>query len=493
MTPLGRVAAALSGRRILVVGDAMLDTYLSGPSRRLCQEAPVPVVAVSAARQAAGGAANVAANARAMGAEVILASVIGHDWHGDLLLAAVGAAGVPTAGLIRQPGRQTLTKSRVIAGSHMVVRFDQGSTEPAGGGATAALCALIERVLPDCDAVIVSDYGYGTVTAAAVAALTRAQSASPTVLAVDAKDFAAYRGSGVSLVKPNFSLAAALLGETPGGGDRAGWLLPRGEELRRRCGAGIAAVTLDTDGAVVFEAGRPPYRTYARPHGQLHAAGAGDTYLAAFTLALAAGIDAATVAELAAAAAAVVLGKEGTATCAAWEIEEALAPAGKLLAGEQVRSRMDYYHSQGRRIILTGGCFDLLHRGHTTYLNRAKALGDVLVVGLNGDESVRRLKGPGRPVNLVEDRAAVLAALSCVDHVVVFDGDDPRALIRTVRPHAFVKGGDYTPDQLVEAATVEEHGGTVQILPYEDDRSTSGVIERILRAARVPQGQGAGR
>jgi D-beta-D-heptose 7-phosphate kinase/D-beta-D-heptose 1-phosphate adenosyltransferase len=298
---------------------------------------------------------------------------------------------------------------------------------------------------------------------------------------VDAKHLVRYARAGVTVVKPNFAQAVSMLGSTQpeGPGSRAPWMAEQGERLLERCGADIVAVTLDADGALVFERGRPPHRTHARPHPQLRAAGAGDTYLTVLALALAAGADTPSAAELASAAAAVVTAKEGTATCSAAEVAEMLAPGGKLLAGEQVAQRMAFHRAQGHRIVFTNGCFDILHRGHTTYLNRAKALGDVLVVGVNTDAGVRRLKGAERPINQLEDRIEVLAALSCVDHVVAFGEDDPSRLIRSVRPHVFVKGGDYTRGRLPEAAVVEELGGTVVLLPYEADRSTTRIIDRI--------------
>jgi D-beta-D-heptose 7-phosphate kinase / D-beta-D-heptose 1-phosphate adenosyltransferase len=214
-------------------------------------------------------------------------------------------------------------------------------------------------------------------------------------------------------------------------------------------------------------------------------AGAGDTFAVALALGLAAGADGPAAAELAAAAAAVVVGKEGTAVCSADELRRAVGGEQKYIPDRaRLAELARAYRAQGRRVVFTNGCFDLLHRGHTTYLGRAKALGDVLIVGLNADASIRRLKGAGRPINTLEDRAQVLAALSCVDHVAPFDEDTPEALIRCVRPHVFVKGGDYAREQLPEAPLVEALGGEVRILPFLEDRSTTGIIDRILAARR---------
>jgi D-beta-D-heptose 7-phosphate kinase/D-beta-D-heptose 1-phosphate adenosyltransferase len=462
----------------------MLDVYVTGTASRLCQEAPVPVVSVCRSGEAPGGAANVAANAVALGARVRLLSVVGDDDEGRRLTRLLKARGIGGDGLVVEPGRRTLTKMRVMAADHMLVRVDQGTTSGMDAAAEARLIELLPEAFASCDVAVVSDYGYGVLTRAVLRALGSLQGAEPRVLGVDAKDLGRYRGMDVTVVKPNHAQALALLGrpEPASGANRARWMLQQGEPLLDACSAHVVAVTLDSEGALVFERGRSPYRTYARPHAQVQAAGAGDTFLTALTLSLGTGADVPSAAELASAAAAVVMGKEGTATCSAGEVREAISAGGKVLAPEHVVARMDSHRSQGRRIVFTNGCFDILHRGHTTYLNRAKSLGDVLVVGVNDDAGVRRLKGSGRPVNPLEDRIEVLAALSCVDHVVAFEEPEPSRLIRQVRPHVFVKGGDYTRDRLPEAAVVEELGGRVEILPYERDRSTTGVIERIRRS-----------
>jgi D-beta-D-heptose 7-phosphate kinase/D-beta-D-heptose 1-phosphate adenosyltransferase len=350
----------------------------------------------------------------------------------------------------------------------------------------------VSDAFPGADAVIVSDYGYGVVTPGVRDVLRRLQAASPRLLVVDSRDLAAYRGLGVTAIKPNYEEATRLLGPRAIGHSRlrADAIVPHGERLLEITGAHIAAVTLDTEGALVFELGRPAYRTYARPTLHSRAAGAGDTFVSALALALAAGGQTPAAAEIASAAASVVVGTDGTSTCGHRELAEFFADAGKTMAGlERMASRVAFHRQQGRRIVFTNGCFDILHRGHITFLNRAKALGDLLVVGINSDDSVRRLKGSARPINALDDRVQVLAALSCIDHIVPFDADTPEAIIRAIRPDVFVKGGDYTRDRLPEAELVESLGGTVQLLPFVEDRSTTGIIERIRRtdgAAGLP-------
>jgi D-beta-D-heptose 7-phosphate kinase/D-beta-D-heptose 1-phosphate adenosyltransferase len=472
---------------VLVVGEAMLDTYLKGATDRLCREAPVPVVAVRERVDAPGGAANAAANARRLGARVTLLSVIGADAEGAALQRALAERDVPGDGLLEQPGRRTLAKQRVLAGSQMLVRFDHGSTERVDATRERALVERLEQLLPRHDAVIVSDYGYGIVTPPVIAALRAAQRREPRVLVVDSKTLLAFRGAGVTAIKPNYEEALGLLGTRAAAGraERLALIHRHGPRILDLTTAQIAAVTLDTEGAVFFERGRSPYRTYARPADHARAAGAGDTFAAALALALAAGGDLAAAAELASAAAAVVVGKDDTAACSAAELAGAVTGAEKFAPDvAALEPHLERHRRAGRRVVFTNGCFDILHRGHITYLNAAKALGDVLVVGLNTDAGVRRLKGPARPINPLEDRAEVLAALSCVDHIVAFPEDTPVALVRTIRPTVYVKGGDYTPDMLPEAPVMAALGGEVRILPYVEDRSTTGIIERIRAAAR---------
>ena len=467
---------------VLVIGDAMLDSYLHGTTAKLCREAPVPVVTIAQRVDAPGGAANTVANLHGLGANVKFLSVIGDDAEGDLLRRALDERGIDTHHLLVRRNRRTLAKQRVIATSQMVVRFDQGSLEPVDRLTEELLLHHLAELFPRSDAVVVSDYGYGVLTRRVVKALADWQARTPRVLVVDAKDLAAYRHVGVTAVKPNYNETTRLLGlpdDIPVR-SRVERMLPHGDRVLELTGAQIAAVTLDTEGALVFERGAPPYRTYAQPTSHARAAGAGDTFVSTLTLALAAGAHTPGAADLASAAAGVVVSKDGTSTCSADELRETVAGAGKYVADmTRLQTRLAMYREQGRRIVFTNGCFDILHRGHITYLSRAKSLGDVLIVGVNSDSSVRRLKGSLRPINSLEDRVQVLAALSCVDHLMAFDDDTPMRLIEAIRPDVFVKGGDYTRETLPEAPLVERLGGEVQILPYLQDRSTTGIIERI--------------
>ncbi len=479
---------AMAGRRVVVVGEAMLDSYLIGRADRLSREAPVPVVALQRRVDAAGGAANTAVNLRALGARVELLSVIGDDDEATRLRAALRAARVPDHDVLTAPGRQSLAKQRVLAGEQVLARFDSGTTDPLPVEIENELIERLVGAVAGADAVLVSDYAYGVLGGRVTAALREAAERHRPVIVVDARDPSVHQRLAPTAVKPNYGEAVRLLGEQELADPeaRAHQIVRSRETLHERTGARVVAVTLDQAGAVVLERDRDPYRTYAKPQTDERACGAGDTYAATLCLALAAGAAVPVAAELAAAASAVVVGKAGTAVCSVAELIAAVGQSDKRVASlDALRGRVAVLRQQGRRVVFTNGCFDILHLGHVSYLNRAKALGDVLIVAVNGDESVRRLKGADRPLNGLDDRLGVLEALSCVDHVIAFDEPTPAALVDAVRPDVYGKGGDYRLDQLPEAAQVEGLGGQVRILPYMDDHSTTGLIERMRAPAEV--------
>ncbi|HEY8378630.1 MAG TPA: D-glycero-beta-D-manno-heptose 1-phosphate adenylyltransferase [Nannocystis sp.] len=481
--PLLPVLDAFAGLRVLVVGEAMLDAYVSGHSERLCREAPVPVVEVTARHDVPGGGANTAVNAVALGARVRYLSVTGADEPGRRLARALADLGVAADGLVRDPARRTLVKERVTVGGQILLRLDTGTTGDLAPDTEARLCACLRDAWSDVDAVIVSDYGYGVLTSRIIAELAALQQKTPRILVADGRDLRRLAAIRPTAVKPNYTEAARLLGLAPLHGEaRVDQIAARESAFLAITGARIAAVTLDSAGALVFEAGQPPYRTYARPSSDANATGAGDTFVSALALALAAGAATPAGADLASAAAALVVARHGTTPCTAAELRLHLAAQDKLLAACELAPLADDLRRAGKRLVFTNGCFDILHRGHITYLSRAKALGDVLIVGLNDDASVRRLKGPTRPVHRAADRAQVLAALSCVDHIVEFSDDTPARLIELARPDIYVKGGDYTLATLPEAALVTRLGGEVRLLPYLDDFSTTGILARIAAA-----------
>ncbi len=452
----------------------MLDSWLAGPARRMAREAPVPVVSVQKVENMPGGAGNAAANLAAMGAEVRLAGAVGDDEHAATLARALAMRGV-RAELLTVPGRRTAHKNRLVTSGQMVARYDEEDAAPLPRAAEERLVAWLREHVPGAALVIACDYGGGVCTPAVRQALAGARQ-----LVVDAHTLAPWRPLSPTVVLPNYAEALRLLEEEGDDADRVGFLLSRSERLLEATGARIVVTTLDGDGALVHAAGREPYRTYAEPAPPHLTTGAGDTYAAAFALWLAEGATPEEAADAAQAAAGVVVRRPGTAICTRHELLRALRQQDQaVLTPERLARRLDAHRRGGERIVFTNGCFDVLHRGHVSYLEQARALGDVLVVAVNSDAGVSRLKGPGRPVNGCEDRMSVLAALADVDYVTSFEEDTPERLIRMFRPDVYVKGGDYTREMLPETPVVEALGGEVRVVGYVPDRSTTAIIERL--------------
>jgi D-beta-D-heptose 7-phosphate kinase/D-beta-D-heptose 1-phosphate adenosyltransferase len=483
MTSAGPAALlpGLPSVRALVIGEAMVDSYLHGTPRDLCREAPVPIVDVHERRDVPGGAANTAANVSALGGTVSFLSVVGDDREGRFVRNHLAALGIDVGGVVEESGRETLMKQRVMASDQMVVRCDVGSTADASTATEDRLCAVLAERWADIDCAVLSDYGYGVLTPRVRATLTELRRRRPdVVVVVDAKQPTWYRDLSPTVVKPNYAEAVGLLGLAPRTSGRVEQIAAHGHAVLQRTGASFAAITVDRDGALLFGRERETFRCHASPTRNIRAAGAGDTFVAAIAMAFAAGGDPGACLDLAQAAATAVLGRDGTACCSLDELAMHLASEEKILTDLDALSAWTATRrAQGHRIVFTNGCFDIIHRGHTSYLDRARALGDTLIVGLNDDASVQRLKGPSRPVNHLEDRAEVLAGLASVDLVVPFADDSPERLIERIRPEVFVKGGDYTEETLPEAALVRRLGGDVKLLPFIRDLSTTRIIARL--------------
>lgn len=479
MAVTDRLATLIARRRprVLVIGDAILDAWLSGECHRLCREAPAPVLDVASHRFAPGGAANTAVNLAALGADTRLVAAVGDDPEGLLLRNELRRSGVDTAGVVAVPGRATVTKRRLMAGGQLLARIDDGDRDPLPAQAIHRLRRAID--LDGVAAVVVCDYGL--LDPAVLADLP-----DHPVVAVDAHDLARWSWLRPDFVTPNVAEAERLLGTRlpPDADGRLAELRRRQSDLHRATGAAAVVVTMDRQGAVLLTNGRPAHRTWADPVPDNQTTGAGDTFVAATCLARAIGLPMTTAVELGQAAADVVVHQGGTSVCGTAELAARLSRSRTAaLSADQLADRVAEHRLAGRRIVFTNGCFDLLHPGHIACLNQAKRLGDVLVVAVNADRSVRRLKGPGRPVNPVADRVAVLAALSCVDHVTVFDTDDATDLVRLLRPDVYVKGADHTIESLPEAAAVRECGGEIRLLDHLPARSSAAVIDRIRAAA----------
>jgi len=466
--------------RVTVVGDPILDGWWRGRTERMSREAPAPVVEVFERRHVPGGAANTAVNLAALGAQVSLVGVAGDDEAGHMLRSLLDAAGVDVTGLVLAPEVRTTTKVRIVGGEQILLRLDEGTDtsppEEIRDRAVLASAAVLRRS----EAVVVCDYGSGP-SPALVRAL---QQDRPPLLVVDAHDPAPWAEVAPDLVTPNAGETFRLLGRTPPATARVEAVHAAAAEILARTGATQVVVTLDAEGAVLIDGTGVLHRTTARPVLDKQATGAGDTFVAALTLARAAGTELPVALELAQAAADVVVHRTGTSVCTADDLADHLGRTReRVLTGAELALRVQAERAAGRRVVLTNGCFDVLHRGHTTSLAQAARLGDLLVVAVNSDESVRRLKGPQRPINTAGDRAGVLAALSVVDYVTVFETDTPIPLLELLQPDVYAKGGDYTPEMMAETAVVRSYGGEVRILDFVPAHSTTDVVSRIRSMA----------
>lgn len=469
--------------KVLVIGEAILDAAVRGKAERLSLEAPAPVVQVRDGLDLPGGAANVAVHARRLGAAVEFLSAVGNDAEGNRLLELLEEEGVGVGHVVCDEQRRTLLKRRIYADERLLLRYDQGTSDPLGEQAEEHLLEAIESICPQVDVVILSDYGQGLLTPRLLDGLARIQARASCALVADTRRIQAYQGLRLAAVRLSAQSTLDLLGKRSNSiHDPMQRISEGGEKLLEILDTEVAAITLDDNGALVLERNSPTYRTYAPAQPFNRVQGAGDAYITALALGLAAGGGAPAAAEIASAMASLVVNQEGVPFCCLDELKGYLSGDQKLFEDwPSLDARLEALRQQGRRIVFTNGVFDILHSAHVAYLNQAKSFGDVLVVGVNMDESVKRLKGPTRPVNHLLERCRVLAGLSCVDFIAPFGEDNPIELIHHVRPDVYVKGGDYTRETLPEAEVVESYGGVLAIVPYIANHSTTGVIERIRK------------
>jgi D-beta-D-heptose 7-phosphate kinase/D-beta-D-heptose 1-phosphate adenosyltransferase len=474
--------------RALVVGDAMLDSYLEGSAHRLCREGPVPVVQRHGEDHAPGGAANTAANLHALGARVTLLAVVGRDGAGAQLRNSLRERGLSDEDLIDDPDYATLHKMRILADSQYMVRFDTGVPWQATQRTQAEVLGRLQRAHAEADLLVVSDYAYGLLSPIVIDRLRRLQMQRPLPLVIDGKDLIRTAALSATAVTPNHHEAAALaepgkpLSSTPSAED----VERVARKLLEVVDTEWAAVTMAAEGVLLVGRNGSTTHIPAQPVAQANDVGAGDSFTAAMALSLAAGAEPSDAARIAVEASGIAVTKRRTAVVEAGELLQRVSLAGNT-AGSPLAAlvqRLEQERARGKTIVFTNGVFDILHAGHVEMLRAAKSLGDILVVGVNSDRSARRLKGEGRPITGARDRAALVAALDPVDHVLVFDEETPISAIRALRPHVHVKGGDYAGQSLPETEAVQECGGRTIILPLSGEVSTSTVIERIIRLAQ---------
>jgi len=459
--------------QVTVLGAAILDRWVSGHADRLCREAPVPVVDVQRSEDRPGGAANTAANLAGLGARVGVLSLVGDDDDGRRLRALLRHSGVDVSGIGLRTGRTTPCKTRIVADDQILVRTDVSSVLRLTADEQDGWLDAITR-LPAEHTLMICDYVPEMFPPEFVARLA---SRPPRCrIVVDAHDLSRWSSLAPDLVTPNAAEAEQLIGVPLPAGDRPRAAAALGSGILAASHAHRAVITLDRDGTVALDGGRA-HTTSARPVPESQTAGAGDTYAAALVAATAVGCDLADAADFAQAAADVVVRRPGTSVCTSADLARSGSRTGRIVTDPRVLREM--LRERGGAVVFTNGCFDILHPGHTAYLEQAKALGDVLVVAVNDDDSVRRLKGPERPINRVEDRARVLDALGCVDYVIPFGESSPVGLLALLRPELYVKGGDYTPEMLEETGVVRAYGGQVRTLGYFPSYSTTSLVERM--------------
>ncbi len=471
-----------SQAKILVVGDLMLDRYWHGPTSRISPEAPVPVVKIEEAEERAGGAGNVALNIAALNGLPSLVGITGQDEAAHILKNQLTPHGVDCQ-FVELAGCTTITKLRVLSRHQQLIRLDfedafSQNKEPIES--TKLLLNVFAEKMPQHEVVLFSDYQKGTL--AQLPELIRLARAENKKIIIDPKgsDFSIYRGA--TLLTPNLSELEVIVGTCQSDEQ----LVEKAEKLRQDLELDALLVTRSEKGMTLLQAGKPAVHLPTRARDVYDVTGAGDTVIATLAASIAVGLDMVDAVKLANLAASVVVGKVGTATVTVHELRAAMRQLSDVEQGivseERLITLVKDARNHGEKVIMTNGCFDILHAGHVTYLEQAKSLGDRLIVAVNDDDSVKRIKGPERPVNTIIRRMQVLAGLSCVDWVVPFYEDTPTRLICDLAPSALVKGGDNNPNDIPGGQCVREQGGEVLVMEYVDNCSTTGLIRSIRSA-----------
>ncbi len=462
--------------KLLVIGDFIIDQYLWGSCERISPEAPVQIVNVDNENTLLGGAGNVVNNLKALGAKVDVISVVGDCKNSEALKGLLDDIGVDTQYLVTQKNRITSKKSRIIASQQQVVRYDLESTEEIDTKSQNHILDIFKKIVKNYDGILLSDYGKGVLTNKLIKSLINTSSKYNKKVLVDPKglDYTKYKGAYLLTpnikeaseatkinIKDNESLTKAII------------------QIKTECELDVSIITLSEQGIAIYDNNLRTHPTVTRE--VFDVTGAGDTILAALGFALACEYEIDDAVEFSNLAAGVVVGKIGSSTATLNEIIEYESSLNKSSSDEHIKTLNEItvlskeLKARGKKIVFTNGCFDLLHAGHVRYLETAKSFGDVLIVGLNSDQSVSTLKGNNRPINTELDRAYILAALEVVDYVVIFDEDTPYNLIKAIKPKTLVKGGDYKDKKVAGQDIVDE----LKLVQFVDDKSTSQIIQKI--------------
>jgi len=465
--------------KILVIGDLMIDHYLWGSCERISPEAPVQVINVGDESMSLGGGGNVINNLNALGAQVDVISVIGNCESSDKLKELLANIKVNTKYLITQNKRVTTKKTRIISSQQQVVRYDQESTDEISDESQKSIIESFKKLVSNYDAVLLSDYGKGVLTSELTQTLITIANKNNKKVLVDPKglDYSKYKGA--YLLTPNKKEASEVTKINIKDDES---LIRAITQLKTECNLGVSLITLSENGVAIYDDNLRIHPTLARE--VFDVTGAGDTVLASLGFALAYGYKIDAAVEFANLAAGVVVGKIGSAIATLNDIIEYESSLNKSTSDEHIKtfdeiaSLSKELKARGKKIIFTNGCFDILHIGHVRYLETAKSYGDILILGLNSDRSVTSIKGEGRPINIQQDRAYILASLEAVDYVVVFDEDTPYDLIKTIKPDILVKGSDYIGKKVVGQDIANE----LKLVEFVNGKSTTKTIEKILKS-----------
>jgi len=468
---------------LLVIGDLMIDEYLWGEVERISPEAPVQVVAVQSQDYTLGGSGNVANNLRSLGARVTVMGVVGQGSDGQLLQDQLNAIGADTKGVVQESGRHTTKKTRIIAEHQQVLRIDRETKKDITKQTFNRIIEHAEKIIPNVDLILISDYGKGMVNRTMIKKLVQIAKKHNKTTIADPKglDFTKY--AGVSLLTPNKKEATLASGREISD-DMS--LAEAGQILMNKAGIEKLLITCGKDGMVLFEKDGKPFKIDTKAREVYDVSGAGDTVVAALGLGMAAGLSFKQAVSLANTAAGIVVGKVGTAAVTPKELLEAINratadPVPKHKNLKELSELCRKLQKDGKRIVLTNGCFDLLHVGHIKLFAASRNLGDVMIVAIDDDESVKSLKGSDRPVINATERVRILSALDSVDYVVVFSNKELDEVFDSIRPDILTKGSNYESDEVLGRDIVEGYGGRVELIPITEEISSTQIINTIKK------------
>ena len=467
--------------RVLIVGDLMIDEYLWGKVDRISPEAPVQVVSVTKNEFTLGGAGNVVNNIVSLGAKASVIGVIGTGTDGGLLLKQFKELGVDISGIVQEKGRTTTKKTRIIAASQHVLRIDSETKKELSDNTLEVIDKIIEKKIPDVDVVLISDYGKGVITQKLLSGLLPVAKKHKKIVIADPKGMDYSKYSGISLITPN-KKEAALAASMEIVDDFT--LFRTGDKILQKVAVEQLLITCGKDGMVLFDRKNRPHKIMAEARQVYDVSGAGDTVLAVLGLAIASGESFENSAYIANKAAGIVVGKMGTATVSQEELACALKPplnkySSKRKSLPELVDLVDELQKKGKKVVFANGCFDLLHSGHIKFFTESRKLGDALIVALDDDESVKSLKGQGRPVLNARERIQIMCALDSVDYVTVFSAGELKNIIKQIQPDILTKGSNYSTQEVYGHELVEEYGGRVVLIPVTDKISSTGIINNI--------------